>query len=217
MTPRILLGTLLLVTAVPLRAQVGDTTQVPVDSVIVTPKAKVAVEAAADTVRPMAPRDAMIRSMIVPGWGQAAFGSYFRGGIYFAGWAGNWYMDFRNVVRVHSAEQRFDRRRTEITDALVASSPNPDSMQAQIDSFPALVDSAVRADSAGNDLRKLVRGRKQQRQDWIAWSIFWLLASGVDAYVNAHLSDFPAAIDVEPAGYRAASLGLRITLPPRRP
>ncbi len=209
---------LLLLAASPLRAQVGDTSQVPVDSVIVTPETTVEVEpAAGDTVRPMAPRDAMIRSMLVPGWGQAAFGSNFRGGIYFAGWAGNWYMNFRNAVRIHTAEELFDRRRSEIVDSLVAAAPDPDSMRAQIDSFPNVVDTAVRADSTGNDLRKLVRGRKQQRQDWIAWSIFWVLASGVDAYVNAQLSDFPATIDVEPAGYRAVSVGVRLAVPRRRP
>ena len=62
-------------------------------------------------------------------------------------------------------------------------------------------------------LGDLVDAREQQREDWIAWSLFWLLASGVDAFVNAHLADFPAAIELEPAQDRSLSVSLQIPLP----
>lgn len=203
-------------------AQVTDTTQVPVDSVVVSPEARPTVTAAAaDTLLPISPRGAFARSLLVPGWGQSAFGSYFRGGIYFAGWAGNWFMIFRNQVRLDYARDQFDRRARQIEDELIAASPNPDSLRAVLDTVPSVLDQAIRADdgpgASGNELRKLVGSREQQREDWIAWSIFWLLASGVDAYVTAQLADFPADIDVRRNADRTVSLGVQLPFPGKRP
>lgn len=204
------------------RAQVIDG-PVPVDSVIVAPEVEpILVPAAPDlTPEPISPRGAFIRSMVVPGWGQAAFDSHFRGGVYFAGWAANWYMMFRNQVRLDEARFRFDLRVDQLEAALIAASPNPDSMRVALDEDPSIIEAAVIADdgpgSSGNNLRKLVGAREQQREDWIAWSIFWLLASGVDAYVTAHLADFPADIDVRRNADRSVSMGLQVALPGRRP
>lgn len=157
------------------------------------------------------PLGAMVRSFVLPGWGQAAFDAHFRGGIYFSGWVGNWYMNFRNAYRLGSARDRFRLRTDQVEAELIASSGNPDSMRAQIDSFPSILTTAVRADSLGNDLRKLVDAREQQREDWIAWSVFWLLASGIDAYVNAHLADFPADIELRPG--QGGELSLQVGIP----
>lgn len=202
----------------PAAAQITDTTQTPVDSVVVTPGAEPAVVDAADSVElPITPRAAFIRSLILPGWGQATFGAWIRSGVYFTGWAGNWYMNVRNYVRLGDARDRFDTRTEEVRTSLIEGSTNPDSMRAVLDSIPAVLNAAIREDSLGNDLRKLVRAREQQREDWIAWSIFWLLASGVDAYVTAHLADFPAAIDVRPERDRSLTVRLEVPLPRRRP
>ena len=203
----------------PAIAQVPDSIGVPVDSVIIAPAVPVAaVPAEGDTTprEPLSPRSAFIRSMILPGWGQAEFGSYLRGGVFFAGWAGNWFMNFKNVVRLNEARDRYDLRAGELRDSLVTTSPNPDSMRAVLDTTD-LLDLTIRADSAGNDLRKLVRGRKQQREDWIAFTIFWILASGVDGYVTAHLADFPATIDVETGMDGGFSLRLEVPVGRRRP
>lgn len=159
---------------------------------------------------PVSPVGAMLRSMVLPGWGQSEFESYFRGSVYFAGWTGNWFMIFRNEHRLDNVQVRFDLRAAQIQDQLLASSSNPDSLRAQIDSFPDILDTAVREDSLGNELRKLVRARKQQREDWIAWSLFWVLASGVDAFVTAHLADFPADVEMRPTGGRALSLSVSV-------
>ena len=228
------LGGVTALAAAPASAQEPDSipTPVPVDSVVVAPGVPVVTAPLQDTApRPMTPRGAFIRSMILPGWGQSAFGSYFRGGVFFAGWAGNWFMNFRNHTRLDEAEHRYGMRVGELRDSLVAScfqpvdylpggsvdeqtcgpgAPNRDSVLAWIEGN-GLVDAAVRNDEAGNDLRKLVRSREQQREDWIAWSIFWILASGVDGYVTAHLADFPATIDVDPA--RDGSVSFRMTVP----
>ncbi|MDX1675097.1 MAG: DUF5683 domain-containing protein [Longimicrobiales bacterium] len=186
-----------------------------VDSV--RPVPRVPLAPAEDTASaPTTPSGAMVRSFILPGWGQAEFDAYFRGGVYFAGWAGNWFMNFRNAYRLDHARERLAVRRSQIEDQLIASSSNPDSLRAQIDSFPTILTDAVRADSLGNELRKIVSSREQQREDWIAWSVFWLLASGIDAYVTAHLAEFPADIELRPG--RQGGMSLRVGVPwPGRP
>ncbi len=207
----------------PAGAQIADTSQVAVDSVILAPEVEpILLPGAAAPIRePITPRGAFIRSMAVPGWGQAAFDSHFRGGVYFSGWAANWFMIFRNQVRLDEARTRFDTRVGQIEADLIANSPNPDSMRAVLDTVPAVLDEAVRADqgpgNTGNNLRNLVSSREQQREDWIAWSIFWILASGIDGYVTAHLSDFPVGIDVRRNPGRSVSVGLEVPLPRWRP
>ena len=105
----------------PLAAQIADTSQTPVDSVVVTPEAEPAVvPAEAERGGPLTPTQALVRSMAVPGWGQAAFGSYVRGGVYFSGWAANWFMIFRNQVRLNDARSRYDRRVDQIIDEEIA-------------------------------------------------------------------------------------------------
>ncbi|NIP78337.1 MAG: hypothetical protein GWM90_03705, partial [Gemmatimonadetes bacterium] len=99
--PAVLVGlaaTLAVARTPPVAAQVPDTTGTPVDSVVVAPEADpTLVQGARDSVElPMSPRGAFIRSMVLPGWGQVAFDAHFRGGIYFTGWVGNWYMNVRN-------------------------------------------------------------------------------------------------------------------------
>jgi len=164
------------------------------------------------TPLPVSPGGAMIRSMILPGWGQSEFEAYFRGSVYFAGWVGNWFMNFRNAYRLDNARHRFDLRSDQLLAGILANSGNPDSMAAQIDSFPEILDTAIQEDSLGNDLQKLVRARRQQREDWIAWSLFWVLASGIDAFVTAHLYDFPADVELRPTGGRGASLTVSVPL-----
>ena len=206
-------GTLAVVGPVTLNAQVPDSLRV--DSVRPVGQAP-AVQAVTDSVRPpTSPTGAMLRSFLLPGWGQAEFDAYFRGGIYFAGWSANWFMNFRNYVRLDDARNRLQQRTDQIEARILEASTNPDSLQAVLDSFPGILADSVAADSLGSDLQGLVDSREQQREDWIAWSIFWVLASGIDAYVTAHLSDFPAEIELRPGRDRSVSLrvGVPVGLP----
>src|SRR5206468_2047203 len=43
-------------------------------------------------------------------------------------------------------------------------------------------------------VKSLVKSRENQRQDWISYTLFLTLADGLDAFVAAHLADFPATI-----------------------
>lgn len=165
----------------------------------------------ADTVvvdRP-SPGGAFVRSLLVPGWGQATFGAHARGAIYVAAQGGSGYMMLKTVARVGEARDMEDRFR-----ALAA-----DSLRAEMEADPELAEElaspqrfleAVDADPRVREAESLVQSRRRQREDWITWTVFWTLASAVDAFVNAHLADFPAAINAEPAPGGAVRLQLSL-------
>jgi hypothetical protein len=48
-----------------------------------------------------------------------------------------------------------------------------------------------------------------QRQDWITYTLVWTLASGVDAFVAAHLATFPGKVEAEP---RSSGGGMQLKL-----
>jgi hypothetical protein len=68
-------------------------------------------------------------------------------------------------------------------DRLVEQGVPTDSLDARIDADPSV-----------RSIRGLVSAREEQREDWIALGLFWVLISGIDAYVTAQLADFPASI-----------------------
>ena len=68
------------------------------------------------------------------------------------------------------------------------------------------------SDATLENMRDLADSRRQQREDWAALGIFLLLLSGADAYVSAHLQDFPAPIEIQatPVGDGRVEVGFRI-------
>jgi hypothetical protein len=56
----------------------------------------------------------------------------------------------------------------------------------------------------------LVRARRNEREDWITLSVFWLFFSGADAFVSAHLRDFDAHVGAAPTG--GAQLQMNVPL-----
>ena len=60
----------------------------------------------------------------------------------------------------------------------------------------------------------LVKARRNEREDWITLSVFWLFFSGADAYVAAHLRDFDAHLGVGPAPAGAVQLQLNVPVGP---
>ena len=77
------------------------------------------------------------------------------------------------------------------------------------------IEAGLDDDSEREDLRSLQDARGEQQEDMVALGIFFLLLSGADAYVTAHLARFPDAltVEVEPVGRRRVALGLRLKLP----
>jgi hypothetical protein len=158
----------------------------------------------------VSPRGAMIRSWLVPGWGQAAAGSYVRGGVWFTVQGTSWYMLLKTLGKLSQARGIEDRMVAIATDSLndlIAT----DTMKARELADSLAFEAAIAEHEGVNRIRGLVNAREQQRQDWITYTIFFTLISGVDAYVNAHLRDFP--VDITTSRRRDGSVEFRLDLP----
>jgi hypothetical protein len=189
----------------------ADTTPAPSDSF---PQG-LPIPQARDTVPGPGPGGAMLRSILLPGWGQAAYHAYFRGAVYYAGWAGTWFMNLKNFAKLDEIRQMRTIRRGMVLDSLLAAAAT-DTVLANELANPTQRDQLIGQDSVENNMRLVENSRKQQRQDWIALTIFWTLASGVDAFVTAHLADFPAIITTEPGTYGGVALRIEVPLGSRR-
>ena len=130
------------------------------------------------------PRGAMFRSFVLPGWGQASYDRWVRAGVFFTGHAGNGYMIYKTLTRLDEAQDREEDWVEFARDSLEADETvSADSVDFYVDAHPRV-----------QHARALVRSREEQREDWIALGVFWVLMSGIDAYVTAQLADFPASI-----------------------
>ena len=175
--------------------------------------------ARADTLGPRAPqeieapnpRSALIKSMIIPGWGQVSVGSPGRGIVYFAIGATSWGMLGKTIHKLNEAKDRAGARETAVVDSLRAAMA-ADSLLAEELADSAVFTARVDADSLLSDNRGLVRARRQQRQDWIAYTLFFTFLNAIDAYVAAHLKDFPGELEVERRADGSASLGYRVPI-----
>lgn len=160
------------------------------------------------------PGGAFLRSVLVPGWGQAAYGAYFRGGVYFAAEAGSWFMLLKTIAKLGEARDIEAWRVGTVRDSVMTSlQADPEEWQKYEDDTAALetvLGKAVDEHPGVIGARKLIDARKEQREDWIVLTLFWALASGVDAFVNAHLSDFPARIEAEARADGRFDLGIRL-------
>ena len=161
------------------------------------------------------PRAAFLRAVIVPGWGHVYTGEYTRGAVYFTLQSTSWFMLGKTIRKLNEVEDR-DERLTGLAadslDAAMAADPelaeelqDPEAYEAALLTYPGL-----------QNARSLSRARRQQRQDWIAYTLFFTFAAGVDAYVTAHLKDFPADIVTEPGFDGRLNVGVQIPVGSRR-
>lgn len=174
----------------PASAQEETTEAVAVDSVVL-----------ADSLpgRP-GPAGAFLRGAIIPGWGHAASGSLTRGAFYFGIEAASGWMVFKSWRKLRVARRQLAVWEDRVTAQLMLEGiTEPDDIEARL---------AQEAEIA--QLRELVDARSQQREDWTAVSIFFLLMSGVDAFVSAHLRDFPDPLTVEGDPGGTVSVTVRI-------
>jgi len=135
------------------------------------------------------PGGAFLRSLVLPGWGHLATGSAVRGGFYFGAASINGYMVMKTNHRLDFARQGETLHRASVEARYVADGvTDPDSLSALVDADPKVQEASG-----------LVASREQQLEDWIAWGVFMLLLGGADAYVSAHLADFPEPLTIEAA------------------
>jgi len=148
----------------------------------------------------ISPRGAFIRSSLVPGWGHAEVGALVRGAFYFTIEATTAFMVFKTQTRITRTRNRLEMREAVVTARLEAEGVTD----------PLEIEGALAQDPEVEDLRALEETRAGQRDDWIALGLFFMLIGGVDAYVSAHLADFPAALVIEPTPAGGVEIGLSL-------
>ena len=190
-----------LLVAAPLVAQQPDT-------LIVTTEPVPAQEGVQlpDIQEGASPGGAFLRALLIPGWGHASIGSYTRGGFYFLAESGVAWMLVRTLLRGDAAEAVEEMHREEVAAALGATGVTD----------PALVAAAQDADPLVTAAGRLVEARRQQFEDWLAVGIAAVFLSAADAFVSAHLQDFPEPVQVEfrPVGVgMGVQVGVNIGLP----
>lgn len=180
--PLLLAAALLLLWASPARAQEPDTLRPPPElEVPGTP---------AEEDEGVSPGGAFLRSMLIPGWGHAAVESYTRGGFYFAAESMSGGMLLKSLLRRGAAEDLVALRREAAAARLRAEGhQDPDSIRALVDGDPDV-----------QSAEGLVEARSQQVEDWAALAIFLLFIGAADAFVSAHLKDFPEPLEVQVGG-----------------
>ena len=143
-----------------LSAQVPDTTPPP----LVTTGALVVPT---DTTHRLRPMGAFLRSLLLPGWGQAATGRHVTGAL-FATWEG--------VAAMMTLKAQSEMHYLKETGS------------------------------------SLVVAKRQEVQDWTVLWVFNHLFSAAEAFVSAHLQDFPKDLKI-----RAFPGGVGISVPVPRP
>jgi len=168
----------------------------------VEPETADSVEASPSTGRP-SPGGAFLRSVVVPGWGQASSGSYGRAAFYFLAQAGNVWMAYKT----HSLRDTARRRQRMLEDAKTA-----ELLRGGVEA--EALEGQLGADERIEDIRLLATARDEQMEDWVALLVFFTFFGGADAFVSAHLADFPVPLTVEPvAGPSGAAFEVGLSLP----
>ena len=176
------------------RGQVPDSLQAPP---VVQEQEAVPIDSGPGRV---SPRGAFFRSSLVPGWGHAEVGAFARGAFYFTAEAASGLMIFKTHTRITRTRSRLDLRENVVTARLVAEGITD----------PVAIENALASDPEIEDLRALEATRIGQREDWIALGLFLMLIGGADAYVSAHLADFPTAVVIDPGLTGGMQIGLSL-------
>jgi hypothetical protein len=161
------------------------------------------------------PRSAFIRALLVPGWGHFGMGEYRRGAVYVSLQGASWFMLVKTALKLNDARDieggvaalaRDSLQRAMAADTAVANRlANPAAFDEAMLTYPGLVGA-----------RSLVSSRERHRQDWIVYTVVTTFAAAVDAYVTAHLAEFPADIMTERSRDGGTSVGLRVPIGGRR-
>lgn len=175
------------------------------------------IQGVADTIPREAavPRGALIRSLILPGWGQFYVGAPRRGAFFVAIQGASYYMLVKTIGKLNDIkdEERVLAQRGR--DSLQAAMALDTALARRL-SDPLLFEDAL-ADYPGLEgARALVTSRERHRQDWIVYTVFFTFASGVDAYVTAHMKDFPVGITTTRRSDGGVGLNLRLNVGTRR-
>lgn len=156
------------------------------------------------------PRNAFIRAMLVPGLGHFGMGEYRRGAIYFTLQTASWAMLVKTALRLEDArdaERLLAGFGRDSIDALMAQDT---ALANRLRNDPQAYDEAVATYPGLVPARSLVTSRERHRQDWIVYTVVTTFAAAIDAYVTAHLAEFPADIMTGRSRDGGTSIGLRV-------
>lgn len=157
-----------------------------------------------------APRNALIKSLLVPGLGQFSIGSPVRGALWVGVRGSSYYMLAKTLKKLGEAKDRETGYR-EVAAADLRAQMEEDTVLARQLSDPLAFEERLAADSTVSAAHDLVESRTRHRQDWITYTIFFTFLDGLDAYVAAHLRDFPGEITTTPG--LDGSVSLRVDMP----
>jgi hypothetical protein len=171
----------------------------------------------ADTIPSEAPspRAAFIRAMVVPGWGHFGIGEYRRGAVYLGLQATSWAMLVTTINRLDTARDAVRTIEAAGRDSLFALMAADTALARELED-PFRFDQVLATYPGLLDARNLAGARRRHRQDWIVYTTVFTFAAAIDAYVTAHLKDFPQGITVAPAADGGLRLGMQLPLGTRR-
>lgn len=156
-------------------------------------------------------RNAFARALIFPGWGHFSIGANRRGLVFVALEGTSWFMLTKTIVKLNQAKKRntvFEATARDSLNRLIAG----DTVIARKLADTVAYNAAVAANPAVFDGRALIGSRKNQRQDWITYTLFFTMASAVDAYVAANLRNFPVEISALPRPDGAVDVGFSMNV-----
>ena len=153
----------------------------------------------------VSPGGAFLRAVLVPGWGHVSIGANARAGAYFAIESAVAYGIIRTRRRISEAASRANFRELLLREDLTTKGITD----------PNQIKNALESDATLADLKSLGESRSDQQEDLVAFGLFLLFLSGADAFVSAHLKDFPDPIAIEggPTNDGRLEIGLKLRLP----
>lgn len=155
------------------------------------------------------PRNAFTKALLVPGWGHFSLGETRRGLVYVGLQGTSWAMLTKTIHGLNEV-RNVDRSLTALaTDSLAVAMAADTALARELES-PAAYEAALLTYPGLQDARALARSRQRHRQDWIVYTVVFTFAAAVDAYVTAHLSDFPAEITGGRSTDNGVSVGVRL-------
>ena len=157
------------------------------------------------TTASVSPGGAFLRAVLVPGWGHVSIGANARAGAYFAIESAVAYGIIRTRRRISEAASRSNFRELLLREDLTTKGITD----------PNQIENALESDATLADLKSLGESRSDQQEDLVAFGLFLLFLSGADAFVSAHLKDFPDPIAIEggPTNDGRLEIGLKLRLP----
>ncbi len=133
----------------------------------------------------VSPGGAFLRGLLLPGWGHAGSRSYARGGFYVAAQSGTLWMLGKALHRRGEASRYLEMEREVVLERLLRQGMERPEALLEADRDPRVMGWEELRDSRG-----------QQVEDWAAAAIFITLLGAVDAFVAAHLADYPEPLSI---------------------